>query len=258
MLSHDVNIYKNTVEAKKLNDKKFVVLLDPDKCNNQKLNQVIKLSNDAHVDYFYIGGSLLLHSDLDNFLIRIKEQSNIPTILFPGTTHQISQEADAILYLSMISGRNPDLLIGKHVESAAHIKASGIEVISTGYMLIDGGRPTSVNYISNTLPIPHDKNSIAVSTAIAGELLGLKLIYLEAGSGADVPVSPSMINAVSTHIDIPLIVGGGIKNPEIAKLSAEAGADIIVIGNALEKDPELIIDMSAAIHSVNVKSTSDA
>lgn len=250
MQSNIESLYSSIVKAKKSNDKKFVVLLDPDKCVNRELDKVIKLSNDAHVDHFYIGGSLLTHSDLNNYITRIKEQSNIPTILFPGNTHQITHEADAILYLSMISGRNPELLIGKHVESAAQIKASGIEVISTGYMLIDGGKPTSVNYMSNTQAIPNDKNSIAVSTAIAGELLGLKLIYLEAGSGADIPVSKSMIKAVSSHIDIPLIVGGGIRTPEKAKQSSEAGADIIVIGNALEKDPELIIDMSAAIHSV--------
>ncbi len=244
-----MNLYNNIIAAKRSNKKKFVVLLDPDKTHGVMLDQTIKLCNDAHVDYLFLGGSLLMHTDLDDYILRIKAQSDIPVILFPGSTQQISSEADALLYLSMISGRNPELLIGKHVESAAQIKQSGIEVISTGYMLIDGGRQTSVNYMSNTMPIPNDKNSIAVSTAIAGELLGLKMIYLEAGSGATTAVSSSMITAVSNSIDIPLIVGGGIRTPEAAELSIKSGADVLVIGNAIEKDPQLIIDMSAAIHS---------
>lgn len=244
-----MNLYNNIIAAKRSNEKKFVVLLDPDKTHGVMLDQTIKLCNDAHVDYLFLGGSLLMHTDLDDYILRIKAQSDIPVILFPGSTQQISSEADALLYLSMISGRNPELLIGKHVESAAQIKQSGIEVISTGYMLIDGGRQTSVNYMSNTMPIPNDKNSIAVSTAIAGELLGLKMIYLEAGSGATTAVSSSMITAVSNSIDIPLIVGGGIRTPEAAELSIKSGADVLVIGNAIEKDPQLIIDMSAAIHS---------
>ncbi len=244
-----MNLYNNIIAAKRSNEKKFVVLLDPDKTHGLMLDQTIKLCNDAHVDYLFLGGSLLMHTDLDDYILRIKAQSDIPVILFPGSTQQISSEADALLYLSMISGRNPELLIGKHVESAAQIKQSGIEVISTGYMLIDGGRQTSVNYMSNTMPIPNDKNSIAVSTAIAGELLGLKMIYLEAGSGATTAVSSSMITAVSNSIDKPLIVGGGIRTPEAAELSIKSGADVLVIGNAIEKDPQLIIDMSAAIHS---------
>jgi putative glycerol-1-phosphate prenyltransferase len=249
MLSQDITIYNKMLRDKSSQKKNFVVLLDPDKCNDHELDKVIKLSIDAHVDYFFVGGSLLMHSNLDRYLDRIKEQSQIPTILFPGNTDQITCNADAILYLSLISGRNPNLLIGKHVESAMKIKKSGLEVIPTGYMIIDGGRPTSVSYISNTSPIPQDKNGIAVSTAIAGELLGLKLIYLEAGSGAINAVSPSMIEAVSQHTNVPLIVGGGIRTPEKATQAIEAGADIIVIGNAIEKDPNLIIDMSAAIHS---------
>ena len=246
-----MNIYRNIIGSKKTGEKKFVVLIDPDKCIGKSLDKLIQLSNDAHVDYFFIGGSLLMNHDLDQYILRIKSQTTIPIILFPGSTHQISDQADAILYLSMISGRNPELLIGKHVESAALIKKSGIEVLPTGYMLIDGGKITSVNYMSNTQSIPNDKNSIAVSTALAGEMLGLKLIYLEAGSGALTSVSPSMIQAVSKHIDIPLIVGGGISTPESAAASVQAGADIIVIGNAIEKDPEIIMDLSAAIHSTN-------
>ena len=253
MQSHKVNIYNKIVADRTANKKNFVVLLDPDKCSGSNLDQVIKLCKDAHVDYLFIGGSLLMHSDLDNYLLRIKDQTDIPLILFPGNTHQVSAQADALLYLSMISGRNPDLLIGKHVESAIAVRESALEVISTGYMLVDGGKLTSVQYISNTQPIPHDKNSIATSTAIAGEMLGLKLIYLEAGSGATRSVSNSMITSVSSYINIPLIAGGGIRTPESATEAIESGADIIVVGNAIEKDPELIMDMSAAIHSAQSK-----
>jgi len=214
-----------------------------------ELDRLLRMADDAHVDYFFIGGSLLQHNDLDKFIVEIKSRSSIPCILFPGNGFQISAEADAILYLSLISGRNPDLLIGKHVETAAHIRQTQLEVMSTGYMLIDGGSSTAVNYMSNTLPIPHDKNSIAVSTAMAGEMLGMQMIYLEAGSGAYTTVSTSMISKVSQHIRIPIIVGGGISTPEKAQKNLEAGADIIVVGNAIEKDPELLIDLSAAIHS---------
>jgi len=156
-----------------------------------------------------------------------------------------------MLYLSLISGRNPELLIGKHVETAPFLHASPLEIISTGYMLIDGGVPTSVSYISNTYPIPSSKDDIAVCTALAGELLGMKLVFMDAGSGAKIPVSESMIKAVSDKLSIPVIVGGGISTPEKALANVKAGADIIVVGNAIEKDPGLVTELAAAIHSVN-------
>lgn len=244
-----MSIYKDILSAKQKNQKKFVVLIDPDKSHKDGLDKLLRMSNDAHVDYFFIGGSLLMNNKLDHFISEIKSRSDIPCILFPGNGFQISAYADAILYLSLISGRNPDLLIGKHVETAAHIRETKLEVISTGYMLIDGGKNTAVNYMSHTQPIPSDKNSIAAATAIAGEMLGMKMIYLEAGSGAMTPVSTSMISHVRKHVNIPIIVGGGISTPEKAQKNLEAGADIIVVGNAIEKDPELLIDLSAAIHS---------
>jgi putative glycerol-1-phosphate prenyltransferase len=186
---------------------------------------------------------------MDYCLDAIREITrSIPTILFPGSPQQINSKADAILYLSLISGRNADLLIGQHVIAAPALKRSGLEVVPTGYMLIDGGAPTTASYISNTTPIPANKAEIAYCTAIAGELLGLKTIYMDAGSGARVPIAENMIEAVSQAIDIPLIVGGGMRSPEKAAANAGAGADIIVVGNALEKDPALVAEMVKAVH----------
>ena len=158
--------------------------------------------------------------------------------------------------MSLISGRNPELLIGQHVVSAPIVKKSGLEIISTGYMVIDGGAPTTVSYISNASPIPSDKNEIAVCTAMAGEMLGMKLIYMDAGSGAKIAISESMISAVASHINIPLITGGGIKDPEKAYLNCKAGADVVVVGNAIEKDSNLIAEISAAVHATEITNKS--
>lgn len=243
-------IYKDLFKAKQNGEKKFAVLIDPDKVRLGKLDKVIQLAKDAHVDYFFIGGSLIVNDMLDMVLKSIKENCDIPMILFPGNSFQLSYKADAILFLSLISGRNAELLIGKHVVAAPFLKVSPLEIISTGYMLVDGGVATTVSYMSNTNPIPASKDDIAVCTAVAGELLGLKTMYMDAGSGAKNPISASMITAVSEVISVPLIVGGGIRTPEKAMENVKAGADLIVVGNAIEKDPELIMDMSAAIHSV--------
>jgi len=246
-----VNIYTQILKKQKAGLKGFAVLIDPDKCQGKQLEKLMQLSIDAHVDYFLVGGSLMSADNLSKTIRQIKTQDSIPCVLFPGSIFQVDDQADALMYLSVISGRNSELLIGKHVESSMLIYNSGLETISTGYMLIDGGRTTTVNYMSNTTPIPHDKDQIAVATALAGSFLGMQMIYLEAGSGADLPVSASMVKSVKSVLDIPLIVGGGISTPEKAQENVEAGADIIVVGNALEKDPSLIFDLSAAIHSVN-------
>ncbi len=243
------NLYSGLQEAKKSGTKKFAVLIDPDKIRLRKFDKVMQLAVDAHVDYFFIGGSLVVNDMLDEVLKTIKDKTNIPNILFPGNSFQLSYKADALLFLSLISGRNADLLIGKHVVTAPFLKISPLEIISTGYMLVDGGISTTVQYMSNTTPIPAAKDNIAVCTAMAGELLGLKQIYMDAGSGAKTPITTSMIDAVSTAIDIPLIVGGGIKTPEKAAANVAAGADVIVVGDAIEKDPELIMDISAAVHA---------
>lgn len=250
----DKKLYTSFLEAKRSGKKKFVVLIDPDNIRLGKLDKVLELANEAHVDYFFIGGSLVVNDMLDMVLANIKKVTDIPMILFPGNSLQLSYKADGILFLSLISGRNADLLIGKHVISAPFLKISPLEIMSTGYMLVDGGISTTVQYMSNTTPIPANKDDIALCTAMAGELLGLKMIYMDAGSGAENPISTSMINAVSTAIDIPLIVGGGIRTPEKALENLKAGADVIVVGNAIEKDPQLIIDMAAAVHEAEFSS----
>src|SRR5205809_2360331 len=194
------------------------------------------LSISANVDYFLVGGSLVISNYLDDCIQYIKRSCSIPAILFPGSPSQISKYADALLYLSLISGRNPELLIGQHVVSAPFVRQSGLEIMSTGYMVIDGGAPTTVSYISNASPLPGDKNEIAMCTAMAGEMLGMKLIYMDSGSGAKRPITETMIHLVSKSISVPLVVGGGITTPEKAYLNCKAGADMIVVGNAIEKD----------------------
>jgi|SRR5690606_3839611 len=249
-----MNIYQSLEKHKSQGKKSFAVLIDPDKVNEQVLNELIELSANAKVDYFLVGGSLVISNHLNHVVQYIKKNSSIPVILFPGSSSHISKEADALLYLSLISGRNPDLLIGQHVISAPFIRQSGLEVIPTGYLLIDGGAPTTVSYISNALPIPSDKSEIAMCTAMAGEMLGMKLIYMDAGSGAKRSIPESMIERVAQNISVPLIIGGGITEPEKAYLNCKSGADLIVIGNAIEKDPVLINEMAAAIHAVPVNS----
>lgn len=243
-------IFDLIVSKKKSGEKLFAVLIDPDKVNDDSLQSIIELSEASSVDLFFIGGSLMVSDSMDQCLLRIKEHTNIPTVLFPGSNIQVSKEADALLYLSLISGRNPDLLIGQHVVSAPFVKSSGLEIIPTGYMVIDGGQPTAVSYMSNSFPIPKDKKDIAMCTAMAGEMLGMKLIYMDAGSGAQFSIQPKMIQSVASHIDCPLIIGGGIRSAEKAIEACEAGADIVVVGNAIEKDPILIKEISNAIHSL--------
>ncbi|NDB52605.1 MAG: geranylgeranylglyceryl/heptaprenylglyceryl phosphate synthase, partial [Chitinophagaceae bacterium] len=189
----------------------------------------------------------VISSQLDELVRHIKKNTSIPVVLFPGSPSQVTRQADALLYLSLISGRNPELLIGQHVLSAPFVKQSGLEILSTGYIVVDGGAPTTVSYISNAAPIPADKEDIALCTALAGEMLGMKLIYMDAGSGARQPITTSMIKRVADQISIPLIVGGGIKTPEKAQENCKAGADLIVVGNAIEKEVSLISEISAAV-----------
>jgi len=246
-------IHSGLVQAKENGDKKFAVLLDPDKIRLKQFEKTLQLAIDSKVDYFFIGGSLIVSDMLDRTLESIKEKCKIPMILFPGNSFQLSYKADALLFLSLISGRNAELLIGKHVVVAPYLKISPLEIIPTGYMLIDGGVPTTVTYMSNTNPIPANKPDIAASTALAGQFLGLKLIFMDAGSGAQNPINKNMIEAVSDTIEIPLIIGGGIKTPEKAYENAKSGADMIVVGDAIEKNPELLPELADAIHSLNKK-----
>lgn len=237
---------------KKLGRKSFTVLIDPDKLSLNKTDELVQLAVDAKVDYFFVGGSLVISNHLDECIQQIKSACDIPVILFPGSPSQVSKYADAILYLSLISGRNPELLIGQHVISAPFVKNSGLEIMPTGYMVIDGGAPTTVSYISNASPIPADKEDIAMCTAMAGEMLGMKLIYMDAGSGAKNPIPETMIEKVAKNIESPLIIGGGIVDAEKAYRNCKVGADVIVIGNAIEKDPTLIKEIASAVHSVPV------
>jgi phosphoglycerol geranylgeranyltransferase len=239
------NIYESVVEGVKNKKKKLALLFDPDKFKN---TTALENGIAAGVDYIFVGGSLLTKGSLQRCVDTIKKHTGIPLVLFPGSPDQIDPKADGILFLSLISGRNADNLIGKHVISAPILKKTSLEIIPTGYMLIDGGNTTSAAYMSNTLPIPHNKSDIAACTAMAGEMLGLRLIYMDTGSGALRPVSEKMIKEVKKHIRIPLIIGGGIKSPETAYDLCCAGADMLVIGTVAEQSPELIQEIVSAVH----------
>ncbi len=229
--------------------RRFAVLVDPDESDTRACMRIGKLAAENGVDILLVGGSLVVDDHLEEAVSALKTASGLPVILFPGSIRQITPAADAILLLSLISGRNPELLIGQHVQAAPFLQRSGLEILPTGYLLIDGGSPTTVSYISNTLPIPRDKPEIAATTALAGEQLGLRLIYLDAGSGARQAIPPKLITAVRSAVDAPLIVGGGIRTPEAAAEAAQAGADLVVVGNALEENPGLIRELSLAVHT---------
>lgn len=248
----DEKIYHNLLKNYLSNQKSLSVLIDPEVYDSeQKLSVLLEDLDDCHVDYFFIGGSLLTNPDISTLLKYLKTHTSIPLVLFPGNGLHLNNLADAVLFLSLISGRNPELLIGQHVSVAASLKKSGLEVIPTGYILVDGGRPTSVSYLSFTTAIPNDKPEIVSSTAMAGELLGMKLVYLEAGSGAIHPVPDKVIQHVRESIDIPLIVGGGINTVEKAVKVLHAGADMVVVGNKIEQDPGFIRDLSEVLKKYN-------
>jgi len=240
-----MNLYSSLSE----NKKQLAVLIDPDSYSSKGLIDLAAIARKAMVSYFLVGGSLLEKVNLDETIKVIKDHCDIPIIIFPGDVLQINSRADAILLLSLISGRNPELLIGKHVVAAPYLKESGLEILPTGYMLIDSGRPTTASYMSSSLPIPNNKDGIAVSTALAGEMLGLKIIYMDGGSGAANPIPISMIEKVKASISIPLIIGGGISTPEAASERYKAGADIIVVGNAIETEKSLIERMAEVVFS---------
>ncbi|MBX9851411.1 MAG: geranylgeranylglyceryl/heptaprenylglyceryl phosphate synthase [Cytophagaceae bacterium] len=246
-----MNLYDKLLEKKQKGYKSFAVLLDPDKLDKESCAKIVNMGVESKIDYFFVGGSLLTENNLNYIVRTIRSNSNIPVVLFPGSNVQIDASANAILLLSLISGRNPDFLIGQHVVAAPILKKSKLEIIPTGYILVDCGKQTTVSYISNTTPLPHDKPSIAVCTAMAGEMLGLKVIYLDGGSGAMYPVSKKMISMVSKSVDTPIIVGGGINTPQKAMDALTAGADMIVIGNAIEKDPNLLIEVSERVGEIN-------
>ena len=226
----------------KLKGKKSIaLLLDPDKASANKLEYLLKVARDSRTDYIFVGGSMTFNHP-DKLIGQVKSICDIPVILFPGNLLQLTTKVDAILFLSLISGRNPELLIGNQVLAAPSLKNIKSRVIPVGYMLINCGSRTSVEYMSQTEAIPSSKTEIAVATALAGEMLGLKLIYLEAGSGADHPVPAGMISSVKENISIPLLVGGGLRSAGSIKTAYDSGADIVVLGNGCENDPSLLED----------------
>ncbi|MDA3954834.1 MAG: geranylgeranylglyceryl/heptaprenylglyceryl phosphate synthase [Bacteroidales bacterium] len=227
--------------------KLFALLIDPDKHTTESLSKLSENANTSNVDLIFVGGSLL-NKDINKSFEIIKANSAIPTLLFPGNLLQLTNKADGILLLSLISGRNPDLLIGNHVIASTQIKNSNLEVLPTGYILLEGGKTSSVEYMSNTKPIPAEKTDIAIATALAGEMLGLKYIYLEAGSGAKLSINTNIIKSVKNNISIPLIVGGGIKTSNDIRNTLDAGADIVVIGNIIEQKPEILHELVTTVH----------
>jgi len=229
-------------EARSNGRKLLAVLVDPDQPEGVSSGALDELVHAAGVDIVLVGGSLLTDDRFHETVKQVKNVVPVPVVLFPGSVAQLSEDADAVLFLSLISGRNPDLLIGQHVHAAARLKHMDIEVLPTGYLLVDGGRATTASYISHTLPIPRDKAGIAAMTALAGEYLGLQVIYLDGGSGAMHPVDPEMIRAVRHEVHCPIIVGGGIRTPEEARAAWQAGADLVVLGTIWEQHPDALLD----------------
>ncbi len=237
-----MNQFLKTLElAKSENRKLLAVLIDPDKTTD--LDKISRLAQNKKVEVILVGGSLISKGNIDQTIDSIRKSFSGKVIIFPGDFSQASPKADGLLFLSLISGRNADLLIGKHVLFAPQIKQSGIEVIPCGYILVNSGTPTSVEYMSNTVPIPHNKPDIAAATALAGQMLGLKCIYMESGSGAEHEVSAEMINTVSSNIEIPLIIGGGIKSKEQIDSAWESGATMVVVGTAIEQNPDWLEEL---------------
>ena len=230
--------------------KRLAILIDPENNNHHDdVARLIDTALQATVDYVFVGGSLVTHNHIDDVVKAIKSKTDLPVVLFPGGLNQISAHADAILFLSLISGRNPEFLISKQVAAAPLVKKLGLAAIPTGYLLI--GTTSSASYMSNTTPIPYHKSDIARATALAGEMMGQQVIYLDAGSGAQEPVRAEMINEVRKAITSPLIVGGGITCFDEAYTALEAGADILVVGNATEKNPQAIKEIAGAVKAMN-------
>ena len=226
----------------------YLTLLDPDRLSVEELEHRADLSIEAGADAILVGTSLMFTAHYAECFARIKARANVPVISLPGGASQVVPTADAILFLSMISGRNPELLIGEHVRAAPLIKEFGVEAIPTGYVLVESGHMTSVEFMSATRPLPRRKNDIAMAHALAAEYLGMKMVYLETGSGADSSVPDDMVRTVAHYISIPVIVGGGIRNAETARAKVEAGASFVVTGSIVEDDHARLNEVSAAVH----------
>ncbi len=244
-------LYKHILLRKQQGIKSLAVLVDPDRSKSKDFDLLLDRSIQNKVDFFFIGGSLILDNAMPEMIRKIKSQTNIPVVIFPGNGMQINPEADAFLLLSLVSGRNPDYLIGRQVEAAITLRNSGLEIIPTAYILVDGGQVSSTAYITQTIPIPAHRPELAVATAVAAEQLGMKMIYLEAGSGAKWPINSKLVSLVSQNIQLPLITGGGVKNGTTCYELYKSGSDLIVVGNALEENPELIYELTQARNEAN-------
>ncbi|RXM47653.1 geranylgeranylglyceryl/heptaprenylglyceryl phosphate synthase [Flavobacterium sp. YO12] len=231
-----LSIHRQILEAKKNGQKLLAILLDPDKIVWENLHHLLLKINESPATHIFVGGSIVQSNVLEDLIQELKLKTNLPVVLFPGDPSQISLQADAILFLSLLSGRNPDYLIEYQVQAAPILKKTNLEVISTGYILIESGNETAVARVSKTEPLSRDNFDLALATAQAGEMLGNKLIYLEAGSGAKNPVPLEMIQLIAQNIEIPVIVGGGIVDLHSIKKAYNAGADLVVVGTAFEND----------------------
>ncbi|MBN1543001.1 geranylgeranylglyceryl/heptaprenylglyceryl phosphate synthase [candidate division KSB1 bacterium] len=245
-----MHVFHELLQARKNKGAGYLVLIDPDKQSLDRAVEIAQKCQENHVDALLVGGSLLFAHMFDELIKAIKAVCHIPVLIFPGGTRQISPYADAILFLSVISSRNANLLIGEQVVAAPIIKSMNLEAISTGYMFIESGSVTSAQFLSGSLPIPREKPDMAMAHALAAEYLGMKCVYLEAGSGAKLPVPVEMIATLARYTEIPMIIGGGICSPEAARERVEAGAAFIVTGNVLEKNPDsgLIREFADAVH----------
>ena len=248
MEDHIINNIQHIAGTKK---KQLAILVDPDKASADHILSLCENAKKANANFFLVGGSLLTDGNIDETVLALKKNTNIPVIIFPGSSSQISAHADGILFLSLLSSRNPEMLIGQQVISAPYLRKTNVEIISTAYLLIDSGEQTTASYISNSQPIPANKSEIAACTALAGEYMGMNLIYLDGGSGAKNPVSAEMISKVRSYTTKPIIIGGGINTIEKASSALSAGADIIVIGNAIEKNPDFCQSLGELILEMN-------
>ncbi len=239
-----MNVLDDILEARKTGETRLAQLIDPDHIKDfDHLADLAKRAEESGVNHLFFGGSLVTQKMEFDIIQALKKITSLPVTLFPSSPSQIDESADAILFLSLLSGRNPEYLIGHHVTAAPLLKNSSLEVIPTGYILVGCGEPTTAEYVSHSFPIPYKKDEIAASTALAGQLLGMKMIYLDGGSGAEKPISKSMISKVRSWIDTPIVVGGGIRTPKDARRASDAGADLIVVGNQAEKYPNFLAEL---------------
>ncbi|MDN3669018.1 geranylgeranylglyceryl/heptaprenylglyceryl phosphate synthase [Echinicola jeungdonensis] len=254
MVNNTKGIAQRLQHLRQTGKKGLALLIDPEKSQNlDKLKNITNIAQSGGADFVFVGGSQVTEKNIDLTIETIKNEcKEIPVLLFPGHVNQVSKAADGILFISLISGRNPEFLIGQHVAAAPLLAKSKLEILPTGYMLVDGGSLTSVHYLSQTVPLPNDKPTLAVATALAGSFLGLQYLFMDAGSGAKNPVSQKLIKGVKNNTHCPLIVGGGIDSVDKAKKAWSAGADLVVMGNGVEKSPDLLTGALDYLHLYNL------